>query len=307
MANTLSTPQPASAASPRWQQAVSLTAMVSILFFWAPIVVGALRVKEPALLLVPLASFPLWLPYAYIVWQVRGKTPKKGLAVAVSLGGVVSLFTVLFVLLWVKATKEFGWWPGGYLVLFAVVQATLLATGMKAYNTAPPEVDDKRTRRRAVIFGEVYALLLAVLVAIFSPEGAPRGMAANDASAAGSLRTINTAAGTYQDTYNNGFPPILAVLAPPPAGIAPNCNAADLIDSVLASGQKHGYAFVYRPGPPVEKAGASCTIPGIKSYTVTARPLKFDRTGRRSFFTDESGVIRWTPDDRPATAQDPPI
>ena len=42
-------------------------------------------------------------------------------------------------------------------------------------------------------------------------------------------------------------------------------------------------------------------------YVIVARPNKFKNTGRRSFFTDESGVIRFTAEDRAATAQDRPV
>lgn len=54
-----------------------------------------------------------------------------------------------------------------------------------------------------------------------------------------------------------------------------------------------GYSFEYRADGP--------------KYVILARPNKFDNTGRRSFFTDETGVIRFTGEDRPATAQDKPV
>lgn len=54
-----------------------------------------------------------------------------------------------------------------------------------------------------------------------------------------------------------------------------------------------GYNFEYRAD-------------GAK-YVIVARPNKFDNTGRRSFYTDESGVMRSTGEDRAATAQDRPV
>ena len=56
-----------------------------------------------------------------------------------------------------------------------------------------------------------------------------------------------------------------------------------------------------------ERADKGCAVPGVKSYTLTARPLVYYRTGTRSFFTDETGVIRMTAEDRAATADDPPL
>jgi hypothetical protein len=46
--------------------------------------------------------------------------------------------------------------------------------------------------------------------------------------------------------------------------------------------------------------------PVIK-YTVSARPIKLLVKGQRSFFTDETGVIRSTSKNRKAMAADPPI
>jgi hypothetical protein len=79
-----------------------------------------------------------------------------------------------------------------------------------------------------------------------------------------------------------------------------------LIDTVLAGGQKAGYIYTYTPGPPVKQPAAGCPA-GAESYTVSARPRVFGKTGGRSFFTDHSGVIRMTRDDRAATVSDPPI
>ncbi len=120
---------------------------------------------------------------------------------------------------------------------------------------------------------------------------------ANQASAVSSLRTINTAETTYADAYKIGFSPTLAELGPGPAASA---STAGLIDSVLAGGRKSGYTFAYTAGPK-DASGH------VKTYTVVAGPANFG--GRRivSYFTDESGVIRQTDEDRPATAKDPPV
>lgn len=135
----------------------------------------------------------------------------------------------------------------------------------------------------------------------------PRGRLPGDsASAVGSLRTIHAAAITYASTYNNGYPPTLAAIAPPAGGSTLNCNAAGLIDEVLAGGRKNGYVFDYKPGEPVETPARGCT-PGVQGYIITARPLKYGQTGMYNYFTDASGVIRNTSEDRPATKEDPPI
>ena len=111
----------------------------------------------------------------------------------------------------------------------------------------------------------------------------------NDASAVGSLRTLNTALITYQATYPDaGFAPTIESLG---GDGQPSPQRAGLIDPTLASGMKSGYRFQY-------------TRTSSSSYTITARPVEFGKTGTRNFFTDESGVIRSTREDREANAGD---
>ncbi len=143
------------------------------------------------------------------------------------------------------------------------------------------------------------ALVLFLLVVLTSP---PRGhrMPSGESSAVGSVRTINTAEVTYSTTYPKvGFSFSLGALG----GTVP-CSASSttacLIDPVLASGRKSGYVFTYTPGAPDAKGV-------ITTYSVTARPQEFEKSGRRSFYADETGVIRFTAENRPPTAQDPPL
>ncbi len=106
----------------------------------------------------------------------------------------------------------------------------------------------------------------------------------NQASAVESLRTINTAAITYEATYNCGFPKRLETLGPPPAGHE-TAAGADLMDQRLAGGRKSGYTFTYRAGA---ANGKGCVL----HYTVNADPIKPGVTGERHYFTDDTNVIR---------------
>ena len=137
-----------------------------------------------------------------------------------------------------------------------------------------------------LILGYVGISILPILIiaAIAIPNLLRSRMAANEASAVGSLRTLNTAAVTYS-TQCDGFPPSLAAMGPPVIVAASGCTTADLIDSVLASGNKSGYTFTYT-------AGDADGDGRMDTYTVTAVPASVGTTGQRRFFTDESGVIR---------------
>jgi type IV pilus assembly protein PilA len=129
-----------------------------------------------------------------------------------------------------------------------------------------------------------------IIAAIAIPNLLRARMAANEASAVGSLRIINRAVVMYAAKYGS-LPPSLVVLGPAPNG-SESAKAADLIDSVLASGTKSGYVFVYR-------------VHGTE-YGATANPVTEGTTGVRYFFSDQTGIIR-VETSHPASAESPPI
>jgi len=131
----------------------------------------------------------------------------------------------------------------------------------------------------------IVVAIILIIAAIAIPNLLRSRIAANQASAVGSLRTLNTAEITYSSTYNVGFTNALSWLQPPAtAGANPTSTAAGLIDSVLASGSKSGYSFTYSPG-------ASDTTGRINTYAITAQPIT-SSTGTNYYYTDQSGVIR---------------
>ncbi len=147
----------------------------------------------------------------------------------------------------------------------------------------------------------IVVAIILIIAAIAIPNLLRSRMAANEASAVGSMRTINTAEVTYNSTYNTGFSPDLGSLGGA-APCTPLVTQACLIDQVLATATaagttKSGYYFEYTAG-----AG---TVPA--TYTLGGRPGVYNQTGLRSFFTDESGVIRFTASDTAATAADNPL
>lgn len=128
----------------------------------------------------------------------------------------------------------------------------------------------------------IVVAIILIIAAIAIPNLVRSKMAANEASAVGSLRTINTGTVSYASTYDIGYPAALSDMAP---STLPSSTAADLIDAVLATGIKSGYTFSYTPGT----AG-----PGgeITTYSITANPIAPGSSGQRGFFTDQSLVIR---------------
>src|SRR3974390_3391482 len=94
----------------------------------------------------------------------------------------------------------------------------------------------------------IVVAIILIIAAIAIPNLLRSRMAANEASAVGSIRTLNTASVTYNSTYGNGFPPSLATLGG--TGTV-SCNNAELIDIVLAGGTKSGYTFALNQGQTV--------------------------------------------------------
>jgi type IV pilus assembly protein PilA len=140
----------------------------------------------------------------------------------------------------------------------------------------------------------IVVAVILIIAACAIPNFVRSKMAANQASAVGSLRTMNTACLAYSTTYGQ-FPPNLTDLGPVVSGSAPGSTSADLIDSVLASGIKSGYIFSFA-------AGAA-----NQSYSITAKPISLGATGQSMYFTDQSGVIRADTSGSGASAASTPI
>jgi type IV pilus assembly protein PilA len=144
---------------------------------------------------------------------------------------------------------------------------------------------DMRHRQKGFSLIELLIVVAIILIiaAIAIPNLLRAKMAANEASAVGSMRTINTTSIEYSTTYG-GYPTSLSSLGGPAGGSATS-SSAELIDAVLAGGSKSGYSLAYT-------TGATDSNGNILSYTLTATPTDVGITGQRRFFTDQTGVIR---------------
>jgi prepilin-type N-terminal cleavage/methylation domain-containing protein len=140
----------------------------------------------------------------------------------------------------------------------------------------------------------IVVAIILIIAAIAIPNLLRAKMAANEASAVGSLRTINTSCVAYSTSYG-AFPAALTNLGPIASGSTASSTSADLIDSVLSAGAKSGYNFVYTSASP------------FQTYTMTATPIAAGQTGQRMFFTDQSGVIRANVTGSGATVASTPI
>ena len=152
----------------------------------------------------------------------------------------------------------------------------------------------------------IVVAIILIIAAIAIPDLLKSRQAANQASAVGSLRTVNTAEVTYSSTYTYGYVSTLASLGPPAVGSPDTSSAANLIDSILAQGIKSTYGFSYTVNvqPPAlvtctttpTSTGTAATPPQTNtSYTVNASPIACPTVKGSMgnyYFTDQSGVIR---------------
>lgn len=131
----------------------------------------------------------------------------------------------------------------------------------------------------------IVVAIILIIAAIAIPNLLRSRIAANEASAVGSLRTLNTAEIVYNTTYPNvGFACSLSSLAPPSGSTSPTSGSAGLIDSALAGGIKSGYSFGI----------GNCSGTPKSSYQYIAAPVSPGVTGQRYFCTDTSAVLQYS-------------
>lgn len=138
---------------------------------------------------------------------------------------------------------------------------------------------------------------ILIIAAIAIPNLLRAKITANESAAATTVRMINTTQVTYSTTYaEHGYARDLATLGPGPGG---SCNGegtaehACLLDNILAGTQctagqwcsKGGYRY---------SVSAVCDSAGpCSNYVVTATPMIFGSTGRKSFCATSDSVIRF--------------
>jgi type IV pilus assembly protein PilA len=135
----------------------------------------------------------------------------------------------------------------------------------------------------------IVVAIILIIAAIAIPNLLRAKIAANEASAVSSLRTINTAEVTYASSWGVGYATAVDNLG----GVAPctvaTAAAACIIESGLsvAPYTKSGYLFVAKGNT------GSAPTPGVNNgFEANATPTAVDVTGKRAFCSDQTGVLR---------------
>lgn len=146
----------------------------------------------------------------------------------------------------------------------------------------------------------IVVAIILVIAAIAVPNLLKSKMAANEASAAASSRTIYTAEVAYSTIYSQGFSGTLAQLGPTSGACATSSSAcADLLDSVLSGINpaatppiKSGYTFNYVAGP----TGSTPTPAAPNNtFSVLVSPVTAGSSGNSTFCVDQTHVVRKDP------------
>ena len=128
--------------------------------------------------------------------------------------------------------------------------------------------------------------IILVILAIAVPKMNTQMQGAREMAVIREIGSIHQAETQYYSQFGK-YAINLAQLGPP-AGGPDGPEGANIIPKVLAEGKKNGYTY---------------TLSGTQTgYAITAVPDSFGNSGRRTFFSDQTLVIRnnWTQE--PATA-----
>ena len=193
---------------------------------------------------------------SYQSWDETLDKPKTGMAIFSLVLGIIGFFTL------------------GVLGVGAVVGIIVAAVAMSRAKNSPWKYGGRSIAVAGLILN-ILALVSVVPVGMIAAIAIPNLMAArvaaNEGSAIHSLRILANAENVHQATDGT-------------FGSLDQMAAKKLIDPLLGNGAKNGYRFT------VDIRPASEFIPA--GFDITATPLTYNSSGRRTFFIDETGVVR---------------
>ncbi len=134
-------------------------------------------------------------------------------------------------------------------------------------------------------FLSLFVLLNLVFAENTQVNSSPRTF--NEKFVIEALQTLNVAQATHQALHGN-------------YGSLEQLRNDSFIDSVLATGEKYSYSFSITTVPQTPDQNSR--------FQVSAVPQRYGKSGRRSFYLNESGVIRGADrNGEPATVEDLPV
>ena len=170
----------------------------------------------------------------------------------------------------------------------SINQASELCPYCGADLNVTPEPEEQKGKKRSlakalVLWGVAIGFLwLMIWIALPLRMLNPTMQSENHALEA--LKNLHASLASYSAS-EGAYPPSLDAMG--------NSSAHAAAQWALSA----GYQVQYAPAQPGDDGR-------VHAYTLLARPSNY---GFRSFFSDETGIVRYTREGRAATAQDPPI
>jgi len=152
-------------------------------------------------------------------------------------------------------------------------------------------MDNHKRRGFTLIELLIVIAIIVILISAAAPKFSQILMNAKETAALRHLSTIHTAQAQYSSQFGR-YATSLTELGPPTSGAA-SPAASDLIPTDLSQGVKGGYKFTLEGTP--------------TGYKVTAVPVAYGNTGRRTFYSDQTLVLRENWGQEPATASSPEL
>ncbi len=196
-------------------------------------------------------------------------------------------------------------------VLSILILIYLLRPGVKVLfsGRSPHELSDLELQlaaRQATVSGGGVAVVVGLLVvsllvlpavigivaAIAIPSLLRARVSANEAGAIGDMRTFASVQAAYQGANGGHFEGQASCLARPQVCI-PGYSGPPFLDDALAEQKvaRRGYVFRLLPGPTANVDTTSHSPTSVATFAWVAEPAEPNRTGVRSFCTDQTGVI----------------
>lgn len=208
----------------------------------------------------------------------------KPLRIVLGFAQVIGVLGFIFASVGILAAESMS---SRFIVGFlALTQAAVVLTASMALR------DPRQKIRWTRVFAKVGILVLVMLclAAMSIPMLLAARKVAREKSAVSALHKINECAAAYATAHaEQGYPASLSAMGPAGGG----CLSAQ-----MARENRPGYRFTYT-AIDVDSSGR------VTTYAARGSPISYGESSFKSFYTDESGKIRFTPDNRVPTAGDP--
>ena len=280
-----------------WLWAVRIAALLCPLIFWAgvarlTIVVNGYFAPPGCSAYSPPDQWPILgiiltlvgagLPYLHVLWRLGGAKYKRGLTLAVTAG--IGGFLILPAALWFAGPGPSDWWTLVGCLLLLISQYLLVRLALTAYRRTPRVAGEAALFVASAIPPLIYFVLFVPMFFVANFDFFPRRHpVSSDVSPLVDLMAAGMAEGSYAQKHAGSYSPTLEALKP---FYQPSTKA---------------YTFAYTAGPPGPDGK-------IRTYTLTATSIGgCPVLCSCSFFTDETGIVRKTRKNRPATVHDRPL